>query len=212
MKAAKKPPKLYWEMNTEELAAATREFDRESKGFHPLGPEKRRIWERLQHEESCGAEVVGTAREKDETGRSDVQQAAEEEIRKLLRRQYPRLTKCFVPLKDGSKVEVDACDQSHNIFIEIFARQGPVKDGQNKKIARDILKLLLLKYDFDPTLVTVGLAYANPAVHSFLTSDSWQGAAVRMFGIKLFNLIDEISPDLRQTIQAAECKQAKRRR
>jgi len=51
MKAAKKKlPKSYWEMNTAELAEATREFDRElvPDNFHPLGPEKQLVWQRLQ--------------------------------------------------------------------------------------------------------------------------------------------------------------------
>lgn len=50
MKTAKKPVKPYWEMNTDELAAATREFDDElcPDDFGPLGPEKQAIWERLQ--------------------------------------------------------------------------------------------------------------------------------------------------------------------
>src|ERR1019366_7146559 len=51
----------YWEMNAEELAAATSEFDHElgPDEFRPLGPEKRKIWQRLQEangtEESCEA-------------------------------------------------------------------------------------------------------------------------------------------------------------
>lgn len=50
MKASRKPSKPYWEMDAKELAAATREFDREIEpnDFHALGPEKQRIWERLR--------------------------------------------------------------------------------------------------------------------------------------------------------------------
>ena len=33
-----------------------------------------------------------------------------------------------------------------------------------------------------------------------------------MFDIELFNLLDEVSPELRQNIEAAEDEQAKRRR
>ena len=46
----KKRCKPYWEMNKEELAEATREFDHEIKAdaFQALGPEKRLVWERLQ--------------------------------------------------------------------------------------------------------------------------------------------------------------------
>lgn len=53
MKTAKKRSKNYWDMTREELAEATREFDRElaPDDFRPLGPEKRAIWERLQRQE-----------------------------------------------------------------------------------------------------------------------------------------------------------------
>ena len=106
-------------------------------------------------------------RGKDQTGRSDVQQEAEKEIRRLLCGRFPGLDKCTLRLRDGSQVEVDAGDQAHSIFIEIFARQGPLKDGQKKKIARDILKLLLLKYDLEENALRIGLAYANAAIHTF---------------------------------------------
>jgi hypothetical protein len=39
--------KPYWEMNTQDLAAATAEFDKEfiADTFHPLTPEQSEIWE-----------------------------------------------------------------------------------------------------------------------------------------------------------------------
>jgi len=42
--------KPYWEMDVEELAATTREFDSESgpPEFRPLSAEKQEIWKRLQ--------------------------------------------------------------------------------------------------------------------------------------------------------------------
>ncbi|MEX2137753.1 MAG: hypothetical protein WD894_00715 [Pirellulales bacterium] len=47
---SKKPTKPYWEMNKEELAAATAEFDREFviDEFKPLTPAQRAKWKRLQ--------------------------------------------------------------------------------------------------------------------------------------------------------------------
>jgi hypothetical protein len=54
MKTGKKAPKPYWEMNKDELAEATREFDRElhPDDFQALGREKSRIWQRLQKKEA----------------------------------------------------------------------------------------------------------------------------------------------------------------
>jgi hypothetical protein len=56
MKTSKKSSKPYWDMTTEELAAATREFDREilPDTFRPLGSEKQAVWERLQRQPGSG--------------------------------------------------------------------------------------------------------------------------------------------------------------
>jgi hypothetical protein len=46
----KRKAKLYWEMSTEELAAATAEFDEEhvEDKFKPLSPKNRARWERIR--------------------------------------------------------------------------------------------------------------------------------------------------------------------
>ncbi|MBI3409286.1 MAG: hypothetical protein HY040_13145 [Planctomycetes bacterium] len=55
MKARKTKSKPYWEMNKEELAEATREFDQElaPDTFHSLSPQKQLVWERLQKEKNA---------------------------------------------------------------------------------------------------------------------------------------------------------------
>jgi hypothetical protein len=52
----KRPVKPYWEMNTQELAAATAEFDQEfiADTFHPLTPEQREIWESARRKRTKG--------------------------------------------------------------------------------------------------------------------------------------------------------------
>jgi hypothetical protein len=49
-------------MTAEELREATRQFDREliPDDFHPLGPEKSAIWERLRSEHSAGEKETNT--------------------------------------------------------------------------------------------------------------------------------------------------------
>ena len=48
--SAKRKQKPYWEMTTEELAAATAEFDEEhvEDKFRPLTPKERAEWERIR--------------------------------------------------------------------------------------------------------------------------------------------------------------------
>jgi hypothetical protein len=50
LKKTKSVAKPYWEMNTEELRHATREFDAERRGLpgRPLGTAARKRWERLR--------------------------------------------------------------------------------------------------------------------------------------------------------------------
>ena len=62
---AKPNAKPYWEMNTEELAAATAEFDREfiADTFHPLTPEERKQWQRMKRKmgrpkRGAGAKII----------------------------------------------------------------------------------------------------------------------------------------------------------
>ena len=42
-------------------------------------------------------------------------------------------------------VEVDARSPDNSVFVEAYARQGPLKGAQLKKIGQDILKLALLQ-------------------------------------------------------------------
>ena len=70
--------KAYWEMNSKELAAATKEFDQEFIGdtFHPMTEQDRRRWERIKKgpgrpREGRGARVISVSVEKDLLTRSD---------------------------------------------------------------------------------------------------------------------------------------------
>ena len=74
----KRSAKTYWEMNTQELAAATAEFDEEfvADTFHPLTPEQRQIWEssrpkRAKTKGRNGQEIVSVPIEKKLLARSD---------------------------------------------------------------------------------------------------------------------------------------------
>jgi hypothetical protein len=75
---AKPSAKPYWEMNTEELAAATAEFDREfiADTFRPLTPEERKQWQRLKRklgrpQRGAGAKVISLSVERTLLAKSD---------------------------------------------------------------------------------------------------------------------------------------------
>src|SRR5258708_425071 len=77
-KTRPRPQKPYWEMNTEELAEATKEFDQEfiADTFKPLTPEMRKRWEMAKRKpgrprEGAGAQVIAVSVEKTLLKRSD---------------------------------------------------------------------------------------------------------------------------------------------
>lgn len=74
-RTAKKP---YWEMNAEELARATAEFDEEFviDESKPLSPEQRREWQRIKRKlgrprKGAGAKVISVSVERGLLARSD---------------------------------------------------------------------------------------------------------------------------------------------
>ena len=78
MKKTKKPAKPYWEMNTRELAEATRDLDGDlPPGFlRPLSAKNKALWERMKRKRGRppigeGARVISLSVEKSLLKRSD---------------------------------------------------------------------------------------------------------------------------------------------
>jgi len=78
MKKTNKPSKPYWEMNTRELAEATRDLDGDlpEDMFKPLSPEMRARWERMKRKRGRppigeGSKVISLSIEKSLLQRSD---------------------------------------------------------------------------------------------------------------------------------------------
>lgn len=89
-------------------------------------------------------------------------------------------------LSDGAAtVQVDGIDTAHDppVIAEAFAGQGEVKAGQNRKLATDILKLVLLLSDRAEGYEAY-LVHANPLVAKHLARASWLKAAMERFNIK----------------------------
>jgi len=81
------------------------------------------------------------------TPRSDsaVQRAAEAVIRRKLAAFVGKdLAPATVTFDTGACVQVDAVASDESVLAEIFARQGKLKSGQQKKVAIDTLKLITL--------------------------------------------------------------------
>ena len=113
-----------------------------------------------------------------------------------------------IDLGEGIQVTVDAATPDNSTIIEIFARQGKLKAGQKQKLAKDILKLAMLKQSSPKPRVL--LAFANPSIADHLTRNAWISKARELFGIETRNLFDILDKSLKKEILSAQEAQGKR--
>lgn len=107
----------------------------------------------------------------------------------LTARPEPR---CFRP-RDGVRFEIDAFSDTADLIVaaEIFAHIGKLKAAQKAKVAKDILKLVLLKEwakdkpDWKTKTVKLYIVFVDPEAAAFLTSpNTWVGFAGKELGIE----------------------------
>jgi len=145
----------------------------------------------------------------DPTGNSSVQMEAEIAIRELLQSEFKnKLIPKVLTISEGIHVTVDAATPDDSVLIEIFARQGKLLDGQKKKLAKDILKLAILRENTPKPRVI--LAFANPSIKKHLSEESWISVAVSHFGIELRDVFNDLDDDLKRRITSAQKVQGKK--
>ena len=134
---------------------------------------------------------------------SDVQLRAEDNIRRQLARMLgTRLRSRRLPLGHAT-VHVDAVADDGSVFAEIFARQGRLKPGQQKKVAIDALKLITLgRKQRRARLV---LAFADETAAEFARGDGWLAEALRTWKVDV--VVVEIPAALRASIKEAQGRQ-----
>jgi hypothetical protein len=98
---------------------------------------------------------------------SVVQLKAEAVIRELLadRLSVP-LAPLVISLKAGAPVHVDAASADGKVLAEIFARQGELKGGQQKKVAIDTLKLITVQRERPDTKLVIAFADHEAAAYA----------------------------------------------
>jgi hypothetical protein len=135
---------------------------------------------------------------------SAVQQRAEAVIRDRLAAQLGvSLDPKRLKLQGGSTVHVDAAAPDDSVIAEIFARQGQLKGGQQKKAAIDTLKLITLRrVHQDAQLV---LAFADEEAAHYATGGGWVAQALREWKVDV--VILDIPASLRDEIRAAQSTQ-----
>lgn len=135
---------------------------------------------------------------------SAVQRRAEEVIRALLvQRLGVDLAPATIKLAAGAPVQVDAASPDRRVLAEIFARQGALKGGQQKKVAIDTLKLLTVRREHPDTKLVI--AFADTAAAAYATGGGWLAQALRTWDVDI-EIVD-IPQNLRDEILAAQAGQ-----
>ena len=135
---------------------------------------------------------------------SAVQRAAEATI---LAAVAARLGVALAPrsfvLPNGSRVDVDGTALDASVLVEVFARQGALKGGQQKKVCQDALKLITLRH-MHPNARLV-IAFADEHASTYASSGTWVAEALSTWGVEV--LVVEIDPALRARIREAQARQ-----
>jgi hypothetical protein len=135
---------------------------------------------------------------------SEVQRRAEAVIRgRLAQTLNVPLEPRVITLAAGAPVHVDAVSPDGKQMAEIFARQGELKGGQQKKVAIDTLKLITIREEHPETELV--LAFADKEAAAYATGGGWVAQALRTWNVSVE--IVEIPQELRNEIRAAQGKQ-----
>ena len=97
-------------------------------------------------------------------------------------------------------------DEADTVACEVYAHVGQLRGAQPKKLATDILKLVVLREDYirsakpPPRIVLV--VVDEPAARSLRSARSWLGSAVRRFGVEVLMLdLPEAHREMLITVQ-----------
>ncbi len=129
---------------------------------------------------------------------SAVQRRAEEVIRGLLaERLGVQLAPRTVELPGGEPVQVDAASSDLAVIAEIFARQGTLKGGQQKKVPIDTLKLITVRVECPDA--RPALAFADKDAAAYATGRGWLAQALRTWAVDVH--VIQIPEELREEIR-----------
>lgn len=135
---------------------------------------------------------------------SSEQRAAEEAIRsRVAARLGKELRPITLKLGGGAAVQVDGAAVDESAFVEIFARQGPLKGGQRHKVATDALKLITIGRS-RPDAVLI-IAFADEQAASYAIKGTWMAEALATWRIQV--LVVDLDGEVRDGIRSAQIRQ-----
>lgn len=108
-----------------------------------------------------------------------------------------------VTFESGATVEVDGAEPDESVLVEIFARHGALKGGQQKKVSQDALKLITLSRS-RPSARLI-LAFADHQAARYATRGTWVSQALATWGVEV--LVIELDQAVRDDIRDAQVRQ-----
>jgi hypothetical protein len=136
---------------------------------------------------------------------STEQRLAHKEILSLINQSYKlNLVVNTLYLADIS-FQIDGYSEEPPILCEIYSRIGPMKVAQHNKIAKDILKMLLIEKMGGKQYRKI-IAFADEeAAQPFIDSESWYSKLKDNFNIEI--LIVDIPSELKASLINAQKRQ-----
>lgn len=100
--------------------------------------------------------------------------------------------------------EIDGADDALTVLVECWAHQGPAKVAQKYKLVNDAFKLHWVSQGIAPPPRKI-LCVSDEAAVAHLRGRSWQGQALRDFGIEI--AVVAIPEEMRAAVQSAQSRQ-----
>ena len=106
-------------------------------------------------------------------------------------------------LPGGGRVAVDGASNDLSVLVEVFARQGTLKGGQQKKVCQDALKLITLGRHHQRARLL--LVFADEQAAAYATTGTWVAEALATWGIEV--LVVDVGEEVRLRIRLAQQRQ-----
>lgn len=135
---------------------------------------------------------------------SKVQREAEEIIRTQVSEKVgAELAPADLAFETGALVRVDGATADESVIVEIFARQGKLKPGQQKKVALDAFKLVTLGRNRPNSRLIV--VFADDDAAAYALGKGWLAQALKTWKVEV--LVVELDAVQRERILAAQIEQ-----
>lgn len=105
---------------------------------------------------------------------------------------------------DDASANLDGYSSEHRILAEAFARHGKLKPAQKRKIAMDVLKLVVVERALGGSWRKF-LCFADRDACAHLSGASWLAHAIRRYGIEI--RVFALPPTVRADVLEAQQRQ-----